>query len=157
LLSLPSRAVLDSFVSALRAVIRRHDILRTAVFWEGLRSPVQVVLREAPLIVEEVALSAADGDIAVQLQQRYDLRHSRLDLRAAPLLRLFIARDEIQDRWVALLLHHHLTLDHVGVELVVEEVGLHLNGRQDTLPTPVPYRNYIAQVRLGVSTEEHAT
>jgi amino acid adenylation domain-containing protein/FkbH-like protein len=155
LLGLRNRAVLDGFISALQAVIARHDILRTAVLWEGLKSPVQVVLREAPLVVEQVRLSASDGDIAVQLQERYDPRQYRLDVRQAPLLRLFIAPDEGNDRWAAVLLHHHLAIDHVGLQLVVEEVAAHLTGRQDELPVSVAYRNHIAQVRQGASEQEH--
>ena len=71
LLAFDTRERLDRFLEALRAAIARHDILRTAVAWEGLPEPVQVVWRKAPLIVEDVALDPADGDIGEQLRARY--------------------------------------------------------------------------------------
>ncbi|HEU4886043.1 MAG TPA: amino acid adenylation domain-containing protein, partial [Longimicrobium sp.] len=36
-----------------------------------------------------------------------------------------------------------------------EEISAHLLGREAELPAPLPFRNYVAQARLGVSREEH--
>ena len=44
-----TRARLEQYLAALQAVIDRHDILRTAVLWNDLPSPVQVVHRRAKL------------------------------------------------------------------------------------------------------------
>jgi hypothetical protein len=43
----------------------------------------------------------------------------------------------------------------VTFEVVQSEVQAHLLGRAEELPAPQPFRNYVAQVRLGVSRAEH--
>ncbi|RXT70445.1 amino acid adenylation domain-containing protein [Pseudomonas syringae] len=153
--ALPSEDHLKAFVRALQGVIARHDILRTAVLWEGLDEPVQTVWREAPLAVEALELKSADGDIEQQLQERFDPRHYRLDLTKAPLMKMAYAYDEANSRWVAILLFHHMVLDHTALEVVQHEVQADLLGQAAGLPDSVPYRNHVAQARLGVSQAAH--
>ncbi|MDP9511284.1 amino acid adenylation domain-containing protein [Pseudomonas protegens] len=150
------RQRLQAFAEALQWVIERHDILRTAIVWESLDEPLQVVLRQAPLQCEVLPLDAAGGDALAQLQQRYDSRHFRLDLRQAPLLRLVHAEDPVNSRQVALLLFHHMALDHAALDVVRQEIQACLLGQREQLPLPVPFRNHLAQARLGQSEERHA-
>ncbi|MBO0494138.1 non-ribosomal peptide synthetase [Pseudomonas sp. Marseille-Q1929] len=158
---LQSRMAFDSlerlhgFMGALQQVVARHDILRTGVVWEGLDSPVQVVWRDAQLSVQAVALDPADGDVIAQLHARFDARHYRLDLTQAPLLRMVYAEDPANGRVVAILLFHHLALDHTAMEVVGEEMQAVLCNQAHALPAAAPFRNYVAQARLGVSEAEH--
>ncbi|QBR31719.1 MULTISPECIES: non-ribosomal peptide synthetase [Pseudomonas] len=145
----------EAFAAALREVMARHDILRTSVLWEGLNTPVQVVWRAAILPLQEVELDPADGPIIDQLHQRFSARRYRLDVSQAPLMRLVYARDPALDRVVGILLFHHLAMDHIALEVMRSEMRASLSGQVVALAPPVPYRNYVAQTRLGVSEQEH--
>jgi amino acid adenylation domain-containing protein len=153
-LAFDTRARLDQYLDAVQQVVNRHDILRTAFVWEGLPAPAQVVWRHAPLSVTELALEAKDGPIAEQLAQRFDPRHMWLDLTQAPLLRFAIAQDT-DGRWLLVQLLHHLIGDHSTLEVMHKEVQTFIEGRGETLPAPQPFRNLVAQARLGVSQTEH--
>ena len=147
------RARVDAFAAALQAVIDRHDILRTAIVWDGLPKPVQVVWRHAPLAVEEIDLDGGEG-AAERLFDRFDPRRYRLDVRRAPLMRIAIAR-ESGDRWVMVLLVHNLIIDHTALDVMQHEIAAVLSGRGSALPRPLPFRKFVAQARLGVTREEH--
>jgi amino acid adenylation domain-containing protein len=155
LLSFDTRERLDAYLKAMQSVINRNDILRTAVMWEGLSQPVQVVQHRAVLQVQEIELDPANGAVSKQLYARFDPRRCRLDLRQAPLLRAFIAFDKRENRWLMMQLLHHLLADHTTMEVMQEEIQAHLLGRAEQLPAPLPFRNLVAQARLGVSKEEH--
>ncbi|HVY40602.1 MAG TPA: amino acid adenylation domain-containing protein [Polyangia bacterium] len=155
LLAFPSRARLDRFLATLQAVVDRHDVLRTAILWDGLEQPLQVVLREAPLIVESFVEDPGSGAIADQLKRRYDPRRHRIDVGRAPLLRAVVAHDEPEARWLLLLLAHHLVIDNTAAQVLVEEVDLIEAGRAAELPPPVPFRNFVGQALQAVPRQEH--
>ncbi|MBC8943728.1 Amino acid adenylation [Xenorhabdus indica] len=148
------RALLDRYLAAMQRIVDRHDILRTAFIWQGVSVPVQVVWRQAPLSVTELTLDPADGPVMDQLSQRFDPRHYRLDLSQAPLLH-FVVAQETDGRWCLLELHHHLIGDHETVEVMHREVQAYLTGQEQSLAVPVPFRNLVAQARLGVSQAAH--
>ncbi|MET3381553.1 non-ribosomal peptide synthetase [Variovorax paradoxus] len=155
LMGFDSRELLDRFVAAMNEVIARQDVLRTAVQWDGLAEPVQVVWRQAQLEVE--TLEFAD-EVQARLQAHADPGRYRLDVRQAPMMRGFAAFDatfEASGRWLLQMLYHHLVMDHVTMELLVHEVGLVMQDRRAELPEPVPFRNFVAQARLSAREAEH--
>ncbi|WP_308669886.1 non-ribosomal peptide synthetase, partial [Xanthomonas bromi] len=146
---------LSAFGAALQQVLDRHDVLRTSLVWEQLDTPVQVVWRRAALPIEEIDCNPADGGVIEQLQQCFDARKHVLDLQRAPLLRLVYAHDPANSRWVALLLFHHLVLDHVALQTLTHELTSCLLGNADTLPPQKPYRAYVVQARLEATEQYH--
>ena len=99
-----ARERLDGFLCAVQQVIDRHDIYRTAVAWDGLPEPVQVVWRTARLPVTEVVLDGG-GDAVAELVA---VAGGWLDLGRAPLLRAYVAAEPGSGRWLALVQVHHL-------------------------------------------------
>ncbi|MBB5866510.1 non-ribosomal peptide synthase/polyketide synthase, partial [Xanthomonas sp. 3058] len=152
-LSFDTRTRLDAFVTALEAVIARHDILRTGFAWQGLPTPVQVVWRHATLPLHMLVIDAPD--VLAELRLRMDPSTFRLDVSQAPLIHAHVVEDPAHGRWLLGLHNHHLMMDHTTLELLIEEVQAHLDGQQARLPEPLPFRNFVAQARLGVSEDEH--
>ncbi|MCF5710792.1 hypothetical protein GIV19_26595, partial [Pseudomonas syringae] len=149
------RERVQQLAAALQAVIARHDILRTSVIWEDLDEPVQVVWRHAALSVEEIPLDPEATDLNAQLQEALDPRHHHLDIRQAPMMRIAYAHDPVNNRWAALLVFHHLINDATSLPVLAYEIEACMQGQEHLLPASVPYRNYVAQARLGVSLEAH--
>jgi amino acid adenylation domain-containing protein len=145
LLYVSSRETLDELIAALQAVIEGHDVLRTAVLWEQLPRPVQVVCRNMKLRVDEVSLQTT-LKTRRQIEDWMGSARQRLDLRQAPLLRLQVAQDPEGDGWYALLRFHHIVCDHVTVEILTAELVAILKGRAPPEPDAVPYRNHVARM-----------
>ncbi|MFB4391905.1 MULTISPECIES: amino acid adenylation domain-containing protein [unclassified Pseudomonas] len=144
-LAFDTEARAQAFCQALQQVIDRHDILRTALAWEDLEHPVQVVWRHAPLSLETLQVKGPDA--LAELLAHTDPRQRRLDITQAPLLRVVKAFDAQQQRWLLQVLHHHLVLDHTTLERLVEEIALIEQGRQAHLPAPIPFRTFVGHAR----------
>ncbi|MET7766929.1 amino acid adenylation domain-containing protein [Streptomyces sp. NPDC005393] len=151
-LDFDSRERLDAFVGALQQVVDRHDILRTAFVWEGLREPVQVVRRRVLVPVHEMALEARVPELVNALVAAGG---SSMDVSRAPLIDLHLAPEAGTDRWMALLRIHHLVQDHTALDVLIAEIGAVLSGRGGELPEPLPFRDFVAQARTGVERAEH--
>ncbi|MFE9547711.1 AMP-binding protein, partial [Streptomyces sp. NPDC006639] len=155
-LGFDSRQRVDDFVTALQSVVDRHDILRTAVLWENLTQPLQVVQRQATLPVHEVTLAPTGGGDATALL--LEACPASMDIRLAPMIDVTITqdtRDADGDRWLMALRTHHLTRDHQALEILLDEVRAHLEHQEAGLPEPAPYRDFVAYSRLAVSAEQH--
>ncbi|RSM36171.1 non-ribosomal peptide synthetase [Amycolatopsis balhimycina DSM 5908] len=147
-----SRERLDAFVAALRWMVNRHDIYRTAVVSAGLREPVQVVVRHAEVPVGEAVLDPGGPD---PVEQLLNVAGGRLELGLAPLMDLHLAADPRGGRWLGLLRVHHLLQDHTTLDVLLDDLRAFLSGRAGELPAPVPFREFVAQARLGVPREEY--
>jgi amino acid adenylation domain-containing protein len=155
LIAFDTRERLDRFLVVLDQVIARHDILRTAVAWEGLSTPVQVVFRHAPLPIEAVELSG-ERDAVEELREHTDPHRMRLDLRRAPLLAAHVAEDPLRGEWLLSLLSHHMVCDHSTMELVVSEVGALMGDEGQELTAPFPLRNLVAHAGRVAPAEHEA-
>ncbi|MFD5799679.1 condensation domain-containing protein, partial [Streptomyces diastatochromogenes] len=146
-----SRELLDRFAEALQQVLDRHDILRTGIVWDGLREPVQVVWRKAVLPVREVPLDPRGDDPVAELTAAVG---RVMDLSRAPLVELYTAAGP-DGRRLGLVRVHHMVQDHTALAVLLGEIHAFLTGRAGELPEPLPFRDFVAQVRGGVPRAEH--
>src|SRR5581483_2108033 len=144
LLAVPSRDRLEDLIAALQAVVDRHDVLRSAVLWDGLAHPVQVVYRQATLPVEEIRLDSTRGPLE-QMRERMRPERQKLEISRAPMMRLQVASVERDGSKYALLQIHHLACDHESLEVLLSEVMALMEGNDGALTTPEPYREHVAE------------
>lgn len=149
----PSKEQARALIEALQMVVDRHDILRSAVLWEDLPRPVQVVHRRVTLPVEELVIDADCGPIE---KLKWYMRPGRqqLDVSSAPLLRLLLAADPHCMKWYVLLQVHHLVSDHQSLRTIIAEAMDCLEGRSWQLPPPVPFRAYVAHTLEDARTQD---
>ncbi|WP_348705610.1 condensation domain-containing protein, partial [Tenacibaculum sp. 190524A02b] len=145
LLSFANNEKRTSFIEALQFVVNRHDVLRTCVLSKGLPNAVQVVLREAQLVVEELIIDSSK-DILSELKTLTIPGKQWMEVSKAPLLDLKSIDDSENNKYYLIINQHHLILDHFGLERITAEIEVYLSGKESSLPKPVLYRDFIGHI-----------
>ena len=118
----------DAMRSAMKELVRRHEVLRTA-FAASHGQPMQIVLPTIDLALSELDLSA----VPEQEREREWIRVVReqgrkpFDLSHAPLLRGTLVHLSPQDHQLLLTIHH-IIADEWSMELIHQEVNPALRG-----------------------------
>jgi len=127
----------------------RHAVLRSAVLWEGLEEPLQVVRRRVDISFEHHDLSALSKDAAKDALEKLLAadRARGFELDQAPLQRVALVRTEEQ-RHVVVWSFHHVLLDGWSMPLVLGELFSRYDaltrGEEVALTPASPYRDYVA-------------
>ena len=135
-----------------RELVSRHEVLRTAVLWEGLPEAVQAVARAVPFALERVdwsGLGEAEREAAFARLLEAD-RERGFELGRAPLMRVTLV-ELGENRQRVLWSMHHVLLDGWSVALVLDELsriyrGLG-EGRMPGGRARRPFREYVAWLR----------
>ncbi|MDF5729956.1 MAG: amino acid adenylation domain-containing protein [Rhizonema sp. PD38] len=141
-----------AFEKACQRVVDRHSILRTAFIWENQNEPLQVVLKQV-----EISLNQQDWRRLSLSQQEEKLetylsadRLRGFNMTEPPLMRLALFQvdsNAYQFIWTS----HHILTDGWCVPLIFKEVFAFYEAfskDQDlSLESSHPYRNYIAWLK----------
>ncbi|MGH3822977.1 MAG: amino acid adenylation domain-containing protein, partial [Pseudonocardiaceae bacterium] len=133
--------------AAWQRMLDRTPLLRTAIVWDGVDEPLQMVHRQVALPIayhDWRALPDAERD--QELVQITAAERAGVTLSVPPLLRLVIARvaeDEVLLVWT----HHHVVLDGWSLAAVFGEVceqyAAIVHDRDPELVARRPFRDYL--------------
>ncbi|MFI2353055.1 condensation domain-containing protein, partial [Streptomyces sp. NPDC019443] len=142
---------LDALKRAWELVFARHEVLRSAVVWDGVPEPLAVVSRSVPLPLRVMDFSRLEEDAR---RQRMDAFLAEdwargADFSAPTLVRLALIR-LAGDRHQLVWSYHHLLLDGWSVPIVLGEVleAYHAfrDGNRPQLLARAPFREFAGWV-----------
>ncbi len=138
-----------AFKRAWQRVVERHPIIRTAFLWADVNRPLQIVYKKVQIPWEQQDWR---GQSPQEQQKRLESflqadRQRGFDMSCAPLTRMALIRitdDAYQFVWSV----HHALIDGWCQPLIFQEVmafyEAFCQGQDVHLPSPPPYRDYIA-------------
>src|SRR5215472_426547 len=130
-------------------IVSRHSALRTAFVYEGLREPVQVVLRSVEISLRFYDWSEYSAACLEDKISEYMAKESEkgFSLAHAPLMRLALFQLGT-DRHYFLWTYHHILLDAWSAANVIKEVVAYYARRperhEQLFAPPACYKDYIA-------------
>ncbi|WP_342653063.1 non-ribosomal peptide synthase/polyketide synthase [Pseudomonas sp. F3-2] len=130
---------LTRFKSAWSAAVQRHPILRASFLrLAGSQQPVQLIRRDAALVVRELDLRSGSRALAEVLAAE---RETPFHLHEAPLMRVLLVRQN-ETLWKLVWTFHHILLDGWSSAAVLGEVIQ--TAMSDTAPMPAGhYGDYV--------------
>ncbi|GAB4152072.1 MAG: hypothetical protein Fur0021_16520 [Candidatus Promineifilaceae bacterium] len=151
-----------AFLDAWQQTLARHAALRTAFVWEKREKPLQVVLRQVqlPFIRQDCRhLSPTEQETHLQLFLQAD-RQRGFDLSKAPLVRLALFQIA-DDAYQAVATFHHIIKDGWSGPIILRDVLTFYEFRGHStapplLPSPRPYRDYIAWLQRQDTAQAEA-
>ncbi len=151
-LAVRARGALDAaaFAAAVRAVIGRHEILRTSYGTETGR-PFQRITGEIRLSVPEIDLRGLTPEAREAEARGLAGEEARrpFDLAAGPLLRVSLLR-VAEDERLVLATFHHIVADGWSLDVFLRDLAAFYRG--EAPPTlPVQYADYAAWQRRRLS------
>ncbi|MFE4502176.1 amino acid adenylation domain-containing protein [Rhodococcus sp. NPDC056743] len=132
---------------AFERVIDRHPNLRAAFHYEQFDRPVQAIPRSAKVSWRSVDLTAVPKTAALRSAQRLEDEAAGhiFDVGMPPLLRALLIRLP-GDVHRLILNAHHLLTDGWSTPIVLRELMNVYHDGDAGLPTPTPYRDYLAWI-----------
>ncbi|HEX8351419.1 MAG TPA: amino acid adenylation domain-containing protein, partial [Pyrinomonadaceae bacterium] len=111
----------DALDAAWARVVGAHAALRSCFVWQRESQPLQLVLKQVKSPVGRHDLSDPDGQAARLRDALAEWGRADVDLTAAPLCRLHVARLDDGVRRLALT-YHHAVCDDAGARLVLQDL-----------------------------------
>lgn len=143
---------LRAFTQAWQSILQRHSILRTIFIWKNQDSPVQVVLENVELPIEQKDLRAFTAtDQENRLEEFLDEDRRRgLDLSKPPLMRvtlLQLADHKYKFVWT----FHHILMDGWCRPVIFKELAsfykAHWQGVEAQMERSRPYGEYVSWLK----------
>ncbi|MFT3764376.1 MAG: amino acid adenylation domain-containing protein [Minicystis sp.] len=138
-----------AFRQAFQEVVERHQVLRTAILWEGLDRPLAVVQANATLPFIERDLRALTPEDQAREIDRFAAEERRrgFDLARAPLMRVGLLRLG-EATWRFVWGSHHIVLDGWSMPILLKEAlqiyEARAQGRDARLDRAPSYSAYVS-------------
>ncbi|MEJ9164382.1 non-ribosomal peptide synthetase/type I polyketide synthase, partial [Paenibacillus graminis] len=157
-LHIASRVDLSAFEAAWQHVVSSNEMLRAVYRWEGVKEPVQIILKERSQFLQIIDASSQSTDersvcIAKIMD---DDRNNRFDLTEGAFrvcLYLFAEAD-----YQMLLSHHHILFDGWSTGIILNEFmeayQLFLNHQQPSAAPKKRYKEFIGLTRNKDKAEQ---
>lgn len=129
--------------AAWQAAVKRHDILRTGFWFEGVSVSQQVLYHNAYLSLDYHDWRGKEDPSAELIAFTQAERQRPFDLLRPPLMRLALLR-LTEHHYNLIWTRHHLLLDGWSTAQLWSEVLQHYAGTPLALESPLRYRDYIA-------------